>query len=98
MIADHAMARAIAQSDVEEERLEQIVALERGEEGGTCSKAFVEVAEHLADAFEIGRRIAGRVEHERAFVGLGDPRMIEIDVDLGRAVRTRGAADQEWLD
>lgn len=60
--ADEAIDRAVVEGDVELERLEQLVALERGEEAGGGAVADVERAELLGDALEIGGRTTGVVE------------------------------------
>ena len=98
MIADQAVARAVAKLDVEREGLEQLITFERGVEVVARPVALVEFVEPANDAFEIGRRPAVLIERAKPFlIGTGDALVREVDMDFGRSFAL-GAADQERLD
>ncbi|PAV67329.1 hypothetical protein WR25_08053 [Diploscapter pachys] len=83
---------------VEREGFEQVVALERGEEGGGGAIALVERTQLTGDAIQIGGGLAQVVEQPRALSRGADPGGGEVDVDLPRSFVRGTAADQEGLD
>src|SRR5690348_10563978 len=86
MVADHAMLAAVPQLHVEEERLEQIISLQRCVEGVTGAISFIQLAQHFADPLYIGRRTTSLVEEQNSLSATGDPRMLHIDMNLAWAV------------
>src|SRR5438552_2481407 len=81
MIADQPVLRTVAKLDVERERLEQLITLERGTKIGAGAVALVELVQARNDRFQIRCRLPVIVKGPHAFLAFtGDTRMAEVDM------------------